>query len=277
MKRQFKIIPVLDLKDGLVVRGIRGDRAKYQPVQSKLTPSAEFSDVLEAFHTGFGFEEFYIADLDALTSGGERNQLSLLANRIKTNKPPVSFMVDAGIRDAAGIAGVVKAGVKKIVVGTETLLSLEALKEMVAVYDSRSLVVSIDIRGTEVISSSPEIARMTPAGAVREIRKTGIQDFILLQLGKVGTGEGLDKPLIQECLSVLAEMDRSDVTLLVGGGISGSEDLKWLADLGLDGALIASVLHDGKLGPDTVRALQDYTIYKSKQKTNEANESGLED
>lgn len=265
LNRRFKIIPVLDLKDGIVVRGIRGERAKYQAVISQLTASSEFSDVLGALHKGFGFTEYYIADLDALSSDGEKNQLRLIAQSIKTKGAPLSFMLDAGIREVADVAKVLETGVEKVIIGTETMPSLETLREIIRTFGSNCLVVSIDTNGSKVLSLSPQIAKWTPPEAIREIHKTGIREFILLQLARVGTGDGLDKALIQECLTVLAQNNSSSGALIVGGGISGYEDLRWLADNGLEGALVASVLHDGRLDPETVQALQDGRQYNRQQ------------
>lgn len=258
MKKRFRIIPVLDLKDGLVVRGIRGERDSYLPVKSRLASSAEFTDILKAFYQVFGLREFYIADLDALMSGGKKNQLALLAGREKINLPQLSLMVDAGICNAAGAAEVYQTGVEKVIIGTETLPSFSTLNEIIqAGVDPRRLVVSIDTKNRHVLSPSPEITGFTPAEVTREIRRTGIRELILLQLARVGTGEGLDKPLIQDCLNVLKDIDGDSASLLVGGGVSGYEDLRWLADNGLGGALVASVLHDGRLDPDEVRELQN--------------------
>lgn len=256
LSKSFRIIPVLDLKDGLVVRGIRGERAKYQPVKSNLTSSAEFIKVMEAINIGFGFTEFYIADLDALISNGKENQLSLIGRKIVTSIFPYSLMLDAGVHDVESVAKVLQAGVNKVVVGTETLPSLEVLREIIDIFGSRHLVVSIDTMNEKVISLSPEICHWTPPEAMREIHKAGIDEFILLQIARVGTGEGLDKMLIQDCLSALSGVNFKGV-LFVGGGISGYEDLKWLADNGLGGALVASVLHDGRLNRNQVQILHE--------------------
>lgn len=253
----LRIIPVLDLKEGLVVRGIRGERAKYRPIESKIAVSAEFEDVLEVFYQGFGFTEFYVADLDALLSAGEKNHFALLFRAGKNKKQlRFSFMLDAGVRDAASAGLVLRAGAEKVIIGTETLLSLEGLKEIVKTLGPWRLVVSIDAKGGKILSPAPEIACLTPPEAIAEIRKAGIREFILLQLDRVGTGEGLDKPLIRECLQVLGGSAPHAGTLIVGGGVSGQEDLQWLAASGAAGALVASVLHDGLLDSETVRRLQ---------------------
>lgn len=245
MSKKFRIIPVVDLKGGIVVRGMKGERENYEPIQSKLTPSCMFLDVLQAFHQHFGFTEFYIADLDALMTNGEKNQLSLLPRKNELRFSS-TLMLDAGIRDLKSTAEVLESGVEKVIIGTETLLSPEELEDIVKCYGAHRLVISIDTQASRVISPSPQIEDLTPPEAMRIFKKTGIQEFILLQLGKVGTREGLNKRLIRDCLNALGPKNDSPETLLLGGGISGSEDLKWLADHGVGGALVATILHDGR-------------------------------
>ena len=60
------ILPVLDLKQGLVVHGVAGRRDEYQPIVSRLTNSARPLDVAKALREHFGFDQLYLADLDAI-------------------------------------------------------------------------------------------------------------------------------------------------------------------------------------------------------------------
>src|SRR5262245_57507691 len=66
--RAMRILPVLDLKGGRIVRAIAGQRHQYQPVVSRLTDKTDPLAVAEAFRDYFGFEEIYLADLDAISS-----------------------------------------------------------------------------------------------------------------------------------------------------------------------------------------------------------------
>ena len=83
MNKSFKIIPVLDLKEGIVVLGMKGERDKYKPLESILTSSVQVMEVIKAFYQKVYLTEYYLADLDAIGSSGERNQLSLIAEREK--------------------------------------------------------------------------------------------------------------------------------------------------------------------------------------------------
>ena len=69
----------------------------------------------------------------------------------------------------------------------------------------------------------------------------------------MGTGSGLDLALIARVRETTPGL-----TLVAGGGIGGLEDLVRLADSGCDGALVATALHDGRLGAAEVTAAQRY-------------------
>ncbi|SHH69924.1 HisA/HisF-related TIM barrel protein [Desulfosporosinus lacus] len=255
MGKPFKIIPVLDLKEGLVVRGVRGQREQYRPVQSSLTSSAGFVDVLQAFYEQYGLTEFYIADLDAITSAGRKNHFDLLAGRQKVGGFFPSLMLDAGVRDAGSIKEIAGTGVEKIIIGTETLFSLEALAEIINICGPDKLMVSIDIRDTRIVSPVPELASLAPPEAIRVVRQKGIREFILVQISQVGSREGVDRALVEACLQELGTGEASKGTLFLGGGISGYDDLQWLSRSGAGGALVATILHQKLLDREKVRAL----------------------
>ena len=70
----------------------------------------------------------------------------------------------------------------------------------------------------------------------------------MIDLARVGTGAGLDLPLIARVRDAAPGL-----TLLAGGGVRGPEDLARLVDAGCDGALVATALQDGRLGAATSR------------------------
>src|SRR5205823_8651610 len=60
------ILPVLDLMQGRIVRGVAGRRHEYRPVVSTLTPSAAPLAIALAIRRHFGLDTLYLADLDAI-------------------------------------------------------------------------------------------------------------------------------------------------------------------------------------------------------------------
>jgi phosphoribosylformimino-5-aminoimidazole carboxamide ribotide isomerase len=84
---------------------------------------------------------------------------------------------------------------------------------------------------------------------VEEAVRAGVTAVIVLDLARVGSGEGVD-------LALGAEIRRAHPRLevIVGGGIASPHDLAAAAAAGYDGALVASAVHDGRLNAASVEA-----------------------
>jgi phosphoribosylformimino-5-aminoimidazole carboxamide ribotide isomerase len=82
----------------------------------------------------------------------------------------------------------------------------------------------------------------------------GVRSLLVLDIGRVGTGRGVDLGLL-EGLRRRLTAER----LLAGGGVSTRRDLDQMRDAGCDAALVASAIHSGRIGADDVAALQSET------------------
>ncbi len=65
----MQIIPVIDIKNGVVVHARAGDRASYRPIETPLASSAEPLAVIEGLLSLFPFDTLYLADLDGIERG----------------------------------------------------------------------------------------------------------------------------------------------------------------------------------------------------------------
>jgi len=79
----------------------------------------------------------------------------------------------------------------------------------------------------------------------------GAEAIVVLDLARVGSGRGVDSVLVQGLRRA-----HPHVELLAGGGIGTARELERLADAGLDGALVATALHDGRIKRDDVAAVR---------------------
>ena len=66
------IVPVIDLKDGIVVHARRGRRDEYAPLDSPLVEGCEPVAVARALCAAAGTSSLYVADLDALAGATDR-------------------------------------------------------------------------------------------------------------------------------------------------------------------------------------------------------------
>ena len=239
----MKIIPVIDVLNGIAVHGIKGERKRYQPLKSILCTSSEPVEIASAFES-LGFTDLYLADLDAIL--GKSANFNIY-NQIMA-KTSLDLMVDAGISDIATAEEVLETGVSKIVIGSETLERLDFVSHAVNTFGDDRIVVSIDQKGGKMLSASDSITSMDVVSFAQKLADLGVSQIILLDLDRVGTEYGINRELLRNIL----EMTRVD--LLVGGGIRSLQELEELKTLDISGALVATVLHNGKVTVDELKS-----------------------
>ena len=264
----MRVIGVVDLLAGRAVHARAGRRRSYQPVRAVAGSPIEAGDALalaRAYMDRLDLTELYAADLDAIlgrlrlasaslaeapdddragAKAGHTSQDTIVAAVAALGAP---LWLDAGVSSADCARHVLSLGVARVVVGLETLASYEALGAICDALDGDRVAFSLDLRdGEPVITTgvSGDVPLGEPAHVVASrAANTGVGAVIVLDLARVGTGTGLD-------LALIARVRRSTpgLMLLAGGGVRGYEDLARLADAGCDGALVATALHDGRLG-----------------------------
>lgn len=224
-------------------------REQYQPVQSILCDSAEPIHLARAFREQLGLEELYIADLDAIQGRGQASHRDMITTLAR--EEGFHVLLDAGVTDEAAARGWLALGVDKVVVGAETLKTWETLQKLPSRLPVENLVFSLDMRGGHILSRCPELAALEPLAALEQLQASGWQEIILLDLERVGSGRGVDRELVGK---IRAKFPR--ISMILGGGITGMEELLALKKLGVSGTLMATALHQGKLIMEQVRLLR---------------------
>jgi phosphoribosylformimino-5-aminoimidazole carboxamide ribotide isomerase len=191
----------------------------------------------------FGFGELYVADLDAI-SGGQPH--FSLFKRI-ADKTGLELMVDAGVTSLKIAEEVLHSDVSKVIIGTETLPSASFVEEAVESFGREKIIVSLDLMGNRILSGF-ELGRLAePMTFLRELEELGVSQIIVLDLAKVGSGEGVNVAFLQEVLRNIK------AKVFVGGGVRDVKDLVELKDLGVFGVLLATALHLGKISPESLK------------------------
>lgn len=220
----MNIIPVLDLKNGVVVHAKHGNREHYQPICSKLCPSADVFSVIEAFLSLADFTAFYIADLDAITGQGHHD--ALIANVVNAF-PSRQFWVDKGYQQAANIAHLAN---YLPVLGSESFdnANIGELGQF-----AQRFVLSLDYSANGKM------------GATRLFNEPDFwpQHIIIMTLAQVGSGKGPDLAKLRHYVQ-----NYPGHHFIAAGGIRHIDDLQALSSLGIKHALLASALHSGAIG-----------------------------
>ena len=222
------------------MHAVRGQRERYRPLCSGVVAGSDPLRVARAFRDELGLDELYVADLDAIAGGPPH------AEALAALAPEARVLVDAGVTDLGAARPLLELGAARVVIGTETLADAAALERL----EGLPLVLSLDLRAGRVLSPDPGLARLAPAEALARLAGKGVREVIVLDLAKVGSGEGPELELVSELC-----MRFPDLALLAGGGVRDLADLRALAEAGAAGALVATALHGGAIGADELRAL----------------------
>ncbi len=234
----MKIVPVLDVMHGRVVHGVGGRRADYAPIRSRWTDSAVPVTVAEALRRHFGFTEFYLADLDAIS--GAEPAFPIYED---LQKAGCVLWVDAGIADATRAFGLGECGVARIIAGLETLAGPHVPAEMIRSLGGRTIF-SLDLRGGTPLRASNNWSSNTWE-ILEQAIAVGIRSVLLLDLARVGMRQGTGT---EELIAKLSAA-HPQVEIIAGGGIRHVEDLRRLEGLGVQAVLMATALHDGSITP----------------------------
>ena len=230
----MRVIPVLDLKGGVAVHAVRGQRAYYAPVTSVLTTSAHPVELARAFVTRLGARECYVADLDAIGRQADHAQLIRAIAGLG-----LAVWLDAGIAEAADAARAVTQGASRVIVGTETLRDPGDLVGIVAAATG-ACALSLDLRHGQLLGGSPAVEQLEPLTLAAMAWEAGVPSFIVLDLARVGSGEGAR---LDTARALRRQLPAAE--LIVGGGVRDRADLVTLRDGGFQGALVATALHTG--------------------------------
>ncbi|MEN8802104.1 MAG: HisA/HisF-related TIM barrel protein [Thiogranum sp.] len=229
------LIPAIDLAQGRVVHARRGRRDDYQPVRSKLCRSCEPADVIAGLLRLHTFSTLYVADLDAIR--GLDNQSSVLGE-LRDRFPDLDIWIDAGIDSRNSYRRWHQLALGSTVVGSETLSDSGLLQNTMAA--DTDTVLSLDYNADRLLGPADLLERP-------EHWPTRV---IVMCLDRVGSKAGPDTDRMQQLRRKFPDSD-----LFAAGGIRDLDDLLNLRQLGVAGALLASALHDGRIGAAQIASL----------------------
>jgi phosphoribosylformimino-5-aminoimidazole carboxamide ribotide isomerase len=225
----MKIIPVIDLKDGVVVHAQQGRREQYQPICTQLCQSSDIYQVIEAFLGIYNFDTIYIADLNAITREGDHEHLIY---EVLDFFPQIVFWIDSGYQRVKKYSGNYLTVLGSECYSDETVLELKAF--------NNHFILSLDYSmskelGSKSLFSNPDLWP---------------DKIIIMTLNRVGSDQGPDLDKLKWfCRQYPLKQ------FIAAGGIRNTDDLLALRQVGIKQALIASALHSGAISPKDIKNL----------------------
>ena len=247
-----RIIPCLDVRDGVVVKGIRfRDHVVMGEIED-----------LALRYRDEGADELVFYDITASPEGRSADPawVSKVARHLD-----IPFCVAGGIRSVADAERILHAGADKISVNTPALDRPDLINELAEAFGVQCVVIGVDSQRVDgalrvhQYTGDPTRTRVAPVETldwVREAVMRGAGEIVLNCMAVDGARNGYD---IEQLRAVRAVCP---VPLIASGGAGNARhfaDVFQQADV--DGALAASVFHSGQLPiPELKQYLRDQQI-----------------
>lgn len=234
-----RIIPCLDVRDGVVVKGVQFKN--HERVGNIVELARRYRDE--------GADEVVFYDI---TASPEDRSVSRDWVEAVACELDIPFCVAGGIRTVADARAVLSRGAEKISINSPALETPELISELADVFGTQCVVVGIDsmhVAGDYIVyqyTGDPErtaaSGRRTLAWAC-ECEARGAGEIVLNCMNEDGVRGGYDIPQLR------AMRDALRIPLVASGGAGRAEHFRDVfRDARVDAALAASVFHKRVLG-----------------------------
>ncbi len=233
------LYPAIDLLGGRCVRLRQGDYAQADVFDDD--PLA----VARRWQAA-GAEWLHIVDLDGARAG-RLVHLEMVARIAEATGLPVQL--GGGLRTERDVAAALDAGVARAILGTAAARDPEMLTGCLARWGER-IAVAVDARdGRVAVSGWLEMTGESALDLARRMIDMGTRTLVVTSIERDGTLAGSDTTGLHGLRAALPS-----ARLIAAGGIATLADVRALARLGLDGAVLGRALYAGAL--DLAEALR---------------------
>ena len=243
-----RIIPCLDVKDGVVVKGVNFEGLR------------EVGDAVEmgVRYSREGADELVYLDISATKEG--RSTFAELVKRIALGID-IPFTVGGGIGSVEDAARLLDAGADKVTVNSAALANPALIGEIASKYGSQFVVVAIDAKCLEgrwmcTTHGGSKFTDRELFDWAREAQERGAGEILFTSMDHDGTKAGYACEVYARLASELS------VPVIASGGAGSVQDIVDVLTVGrADAALAASIFHYGEIPiPALKKALLDASI-----------------
>lgn len=234
MSDYLELLPAVDIAGGQavqLVQGVAGSEKRFgDPIEAALRWQAA------------GAEWIHLVDLDAAFGRGHNRELQAAI----VGTLDIKVEMSGGIRDDESLAAAMKAGCRRVNIGTAALEQPEWCAAAIAEYGDR-VAVGLDVRGRTLAARGWTREGGDLYDVLSRLDAEGCARYVVTDVNKDGMLEGPNLQLLRE---VCAATDRP---VVASGGITELSDLEALMSLvnigstsGVEGAIVGTALYEGR-------------------------------
>ncbi len=229
-KNFIRIIPKLDIKNGMLIKGINleGLRVLGNPL-----------DFAQYYYKNLADEICYIDNVASLY--GTNNLSSFISNTAKNIFIPLS--VGGGIKNIKDIERMFSSGADKVSLNSAIVNDLNFLKKIVKIFGSANITVIIEyikINKNYYITKSTgrDLVNIDPITWAKRVEDNGAGEIFLTSINHEGMKKGFDIPTIKRIT------DKSSIPIIAHGGAGNiNHVLNLIRNTKVSGVALSSLLH----------------------------------
>jgi phosphoribosylformimino-5-aminoimidazole carboxamide ribotide isomerase len=237
------LYPAIDLKDGQCVRLRRGEMD--QATVYGDDPGAQAKAWQAA---GFGW--LHVVDLNGAFAGKPVNATAVRSILDAVTAP---VQLGGGIRDLAGIAAWLDAGIRRVILGSAAAKNPALVIEACKAFPGR-IAVGIDARDGFVATEGwAETSGMEAVELGLRFEDAGVSAIIYTDIGRDGMLSGVN---VEQTVTL---SERLTTPVIASGGVGSLPHLAALRDAAkgtrIEGVIVGRALYDGRIDPAAALAL----------------------
>ena len=230
-KKNFSIIPAIDIIGGKCVRLTQGD------YEQKKVYNEHPLEVAKEFEES-GITRLHLVDLDGAKKGAVVNWKVLEAIAGKT-----SMVVDfgGGIKSGADVRIVFEAGAAMATIGSVAVKQPELFFSWLQQYGADKMFLGADVKEEKIaVGGWLETTELSVYDFLKSNMARGVQEIFCTDIAKDGLLQGPSTELYKKIIKELP-----GIQLTASGGVSKIEDVYELQEAGLAGVIIGKAIYEG--------------------------------
>jgi len=229
-----RIIPCFDVRDGIVVKGLKFENIKEisEPV------------VLAKKYNELGADELVFYDITASAEG--RKLFTDVVERVAT-EVFIPLTVGGGISTVEDFSRVLKAGADKVSINSSAVKNPELIREASKKFGNQCVVLSIDVKRVDgqfrvFVKGGRENTGLDAIEWAKRGEELGAGELVINSMDTDGVKEGFDIELLEAISKVVS------IPIIASGGAGCIEDFIDVFKVeGVDAGLAASIFHYGQV------------------------------
>lgn len=226
----MEVFPAVDILSGNCVQLVGGDRLTATVYGSPIDNASRW--IAE------GAANLHVVNLDGAFAASSTNAAMIREVVAMTD---VFVQVGGGIRSLEDARGWLNCGVSRIILSTFATQDPAVIRTLSQEFGSERIMAGVDARNGEIAVSGWQELAGDFIGWAEKFEELGAGSLLYTNVDVEGKQAGIDRAPVQKLL------DAVSIPVVIAGGVSSSQDVRSLKELGASGCVLGSALYSGKI------------------------------